>query len=289
MNPLSTALVNIRRSPYQALASVLLIFVTFLMAYSFTYLLFGANTVLRYFETRPQIIGFFQLDATTEDLAAAENSLKLKPYITETKVVSKEEALALYKAENQDDPLLLELVTADILPPSIEVSGNTIQDLAVIKSDLEDIATIDEVVYQEDIIQLVTEWTSTLRISGLIIVSMLALISFLTITVIIMMKATSKKTSVKIMRLLGATNWFVKAPFVVEGMLYGLMGSLLGWLVTYGLLLYLSPNISDFVGDIPVLPIPAILHLTLATSGTFLGSILGGLAASSAAGSFAKR
>lgn len=289
MNSLSTALVNIRRGPYQALASILLISVTFFMAYMFSFLLLGADKVLRYFESSPQIIGFFEISTPQEQIQTIENQIKLKPYVTDVKIVSKEQALEIYKKENQENPLLVELVTADILPASIEVSANSINDLAQINNDLKAAEGIDEVVYQEEILQSLSRWTNTLRTVGVGLIAIMGTISFLTITVITMMKAASKKGTITIMRLVGATKWYIRAPFVVEGMLYGFFGSVIGWSITFIALLYLTPHITSFLGEIPVFPIPVTFYLIQLTIGTLIGMLLGGSAASVAAGRFIKR
>lgn len=288
MNSLTTALVTIRRSPYQALASILLVTVTFFMAYAFSFLLLGADQVLRYFETRPQIIAFFELDASQEAISSLQQSMQGKTYVTDVKVVSKEEALELYKQENQEDPLLLELVTADILPASIEVSGSTIQDLAQIKADLESDPNVEEVIYQKDVIDSLNLWTNTLRSLGMGLIGVMALISFLTITVITMMKATGKKRAIQIMRMIGATPWYIRSPFILEGALYGIIGSVLGWLAAYAGLLYLTPWIKEFIGEISVFPVPWQFLATQVGVGTAIGLMLGGLAGSAAVGRLIK-
>jgi cell division transport system permease protein len=61
MSALTTALIGMRRSPYQSLAAILLVTLTFFVGYSFSLFSLGSELVLRYFETQPQVIGFFQL------------------------------------------------------------------------------------------------------------------------------------------------------------------------------------------------------------------------------------
>lgn len=289
MTPLSTALINIRRGPYQALASILLITVTFLMAYSFIFLLLGANKILQYFESSPQIIGFFEISTPPETISSVEQEIRAKPYVTDVKIVTKEQALEIYKNENKDNPLLVELVTSDILPASIEVSANTLPDLALINNDLSNMQGIDDVVYQEDILKSLSRWTQTLRYVGIGLISVMGLISFLTITVITMMKAASKKNAIQIMRLVGATKWYIKSPFILEGMLYGLFGSFMGWGTTLLLLLYLTPYITEFLGDIPLFPIPIAVYGIQLLIGSLIGVILGGTAAAAAVSRFIRK
>lgn len=289
MKALSTALVSIRRNPFQSLASIALITTTFFLAYVFSFMFYGGNKILHYFETNPQIIGFFQINTPIEKIHEIENTIKGKPYVTEVKIVSQEDALSIYKTENQENPLLLELVTADILPASIEVSSNTVTGLAQLNNDLESIPEIDDIIFQQDVIELLTTWTNAVRNVSTEIIVIMAVNSFLTITAITMLKVSLKKNTVTIMRLVGATKWYIKAPFIIEGMIYGLIGALLGWILSFIRILYLTPHITNFLGDIPLLPIPITFYLLQITIGVIIGMLFGGLAASLAAGRFIRR
>ena len=280
MRALVVALTTIRRSPYQALTSILMVSVTFFVAYSFSLLLLGAHAVLEHFETQPQIIAFFEVDAPENTITQAQETIKQKPYV---------EALKIYQESNKDQPLLLELVTAEILPASIEVSARDIKDLPTIKADLEAMPSIDEVDFQENVIAELSKWTTNLRTVGLAAVVVLAVISFLIITIIIAMKAASQKTAISIMRLIGATSGYIKGPFMLEGMVYGFSGAVVGWGAMYAALLYLSPWISDFLGDITLLPVPfEALGMQLGI-GVITGLILGGFAGLLAVGRFIRR
>lgn len=289
MKPLSAALVSIRRNPFQSLASIALISTTFFMAYVFSFMFYGGNKILHYFETNPQIIGFFQTNTPIEKIKEIENSIKEKPYVTEVKIVTQEDALSIYKNENQENPLLLELVTADILPASIEVSANTVTGLAQLNSDLDAVPEIDDIIFQKDIIELLSTWTGAVRNVGLEIIAIMAINSFLTITAITMLKVSLKKNTVTIMRLIGATKWYIKAPFIIEGMIYGVIGAIMGWIFSFIRILYLTPHITNFLGEIPLFPIPITFYLIQLGVGILIGILFGGLAASLAAGRFIRR
>jgi cell division transport system permease protein len=61
------------------------------------------------------------------------------------------------------------------------------------------------------------------------------------------------------MKLIGASNWFIRTPFLLEGMFYGAVGAIVGWGITYGILYFNSSTIAYFFGSIQVLPIAPIL------------------------------
>jgi cell division transport system permease protein len=289
MNSLSSALVTMRRSPYQSLASILILSFTFFVAYSFSLFLVGSEKVLQFFETRPQVIAFFEIETTNDQIKRVTNEVGEKDFVSGVEFVSKEEALGIYREENRDDPLLLELVTAQILPASLEVSGRSIEDLPRIRETLEDYEGIDEVILQQDIIDSLSGWTRSIRLVGVISVALLGLVSLLIMVIIIGMKVVTKRPAIKIMRLIGATRWFIKSPFVFEGVLYGLLSSLLGWVGSVIALLYLTPWLKDFLGSIPIFPVPLAFYAVQLSVGTVLGILLGAFAGAIAVGRMIKK
>jgi len=289
MSSFSTALTAMRRSPYQTLAAVIMVSLTCFVAYSFSLFIVGTEKILQYFETRPQVIAFFKLDASNEKIETLASSMKAKSYVEAVTLVSKQQALEMYKQDNKDDPLLLELVTADILPASIEVSGRSGTDLDQIKTDLEKGLGVDDVVFQKDVIDSLNIWTRSVRLIGIGSVVILGLTSFLIIMVIIGIKITAKKQAINIMRIIGATRWYIKSPFMVEGILYGLTGSIIGWMAMFSSLLYLTPWLQDFLGAIPLFPIPPAFLALQIGAGTILAMVIGVFAAMTASQRLIKR
>src|SRR5579872_3773244 len=126
----STMWNHIRRSPYQAMAAILIMMLTFLAVSVFTILVVGSSGVISYFESKPQVTAFFKDDATSSQIESLQNDLKATGKVSSIKFVSKDQALQIYRQQNKNDPLLLELVTADVLPASLEISSNNLADLA---------------------------------------------------------------------------------------------------------------------------------------------------------------
>lgn len=280
MKQFSAALTNIRRSPYQTLAVMILVSITFFVGYVFSLFLYGANNILGYFETRPQITAFFKIDADPALIQQLQKNMEAKPYVNTVTVISKEKALEIYQDDNKKDPLLLELVTADILPASIEVSGKDATNLDQIKNDLAAAPGVDEVVYQQDVIDQLQSWTRSIRYIGVGSVIVLGLTSLLLIIIVTGLKVVSKRKTIQIMRIIGASRWYVRAPFIYEGMLYGLFGSVIGWGGMYLGLLYATPWLQNFLGTVPLFPLPVQFFAVQAGIGTLIGLLLGALASS---------
>jgi len=268
---------HIRRSPFQALAAVAVLTVTLFIATVFSLTTFGSHQILNYFETRPQVTAFFQDSATDLDIKTLKSDLEAQEFVSQVKFISKQEALAIYQQQNRDDPLLLEMVTAEILPSSLEVSGISAQVLPQIAEVMSGRAGVEEVVYQKDIVESLKSWTNALKIAGLSLVIILLLTSVLIIMVIVGMKIAARRYEIEILNLLGASSWYIKNPFVIEGAAYGITSAIIAWGTAYIVLLYSTPFLTSFLGQVPLLPVPIGFMLLLLLFQMFLGSLIGAL------------
>lgn len=268
---------NIRRTPFQALAASMVMFLTFLALQVFVILAAGSQETLRYFESKPQVIAFFKEGTTDTDVSAIENALNEEARVTKTKFISKEEALEIYRDRNKNDPALLELVTANILPASLEISTQTPQDLQPIAQILRQEPVISEVIMPEDVVKTLTSFTKIIRAVGGTIVGFLLVFATLVILMIIGFKIRLKRTEIEIMRLLGASPNFIRTPFILEGMFYGIAGAFLTWVIVYGCLWYFEPFLQGYLGEVKMLPVNPLFMLALLGSSLVLALFVGGL------------
>jgi cell division transport system permease protein len=273
----TTAGKHLRRSPYQVLAAVLTLTLTFFAVSVFSLLMTGSYFILRFFEAAPQVIAFFEKGKDIDDLTqnAIHQRLEASGKLATFRYVSTREAEAIYKEKNKDDPLLLELVDYKILPPSIEISATEIASLPQLKDILESEPLVQDVVFYEDIVNTLSAWVRNLRLLGVGIITFLLLLSVLIITLIVGMKVKAKKMEIEILRLLGGSNWFIQGPFLIEGIFYGTIGALLGWLGAYILLLYTTPFLLTWLADMNLLPVSPLVMLGLLGFELVLGAFVG--------------
>ena len=274
---LKTTWTHIRRAPYQALAATLIMVLTFFVATIFVLTAAGSQTILNWFETRPQVTAFFEDKVTMEQVDILKAKLAQTGKIKEAKYVSKEEALAIYREQNKNDPLLLEMVTANILPASIEVSTTNISYLGEIAQILRQESGVEEVIFQEDVVRSLNNWTNVLRKIGIGLIATLGGVSLLIILVIIGMKVALRREEIEILQLIGGTAWYIRAPFIFEGIFYGVVGAILAWGISYLLLLYSTPFLVGFLAGIPILPVPFLFMLALLGAEILVGALIGTL------------
>ncbi|KKU03450.1 MAG: Cell division protein [Candidatus Amesbacteria bacterium GW2011_GWB1_47_26] len=268
---------RIRRSPYQALAAVSIMTMSLFLGSVFFLLAAGSQAVLTYFETRPQVNAFFKSDLvpTPQAVDLIKTNLQATNLVADVKYISKEEALKLYKELNKSDPLLLEAVTANMLPASIEVSAKNPADLKPIAELLKVQPDIDDVRFAEDIVSQLAKWTSSVRLIGFSLVGSHLIITFIIILLIISIKVANRRDEIVLHELLGATSGYISTPFVWEGIIYGVTGAFIAWGVSYLILLYSTPFLAGFLAGIPILPVSLWFMFSLLGGELLLGAVIG--------------
>ena len=278
----------LRRSPYQALAAIVAMSLTFFVTSLFIILLLGGQIVLNYIEQRPQVIAFFKDDVSEAKINEIANELKSTGLAKDIKYVSKEDALAIYRERFKNDPLLLQSVSSDFLPASIDVSVKRASDIQDITKIVKEKPEVEKVIAPEDLVEQLVKWTKTIRFGGLALISTLMVISFLIIIMVIGMRIALRREEIAIMNLVGATRWFIARPFLTEGAIYGVLGATVATILTYVLLLFYSPSIQEFLGPIQVFPLSPLFFVYLWVGEMLVAASVGVLGATIALARYLK-
>lgn len=278
MTKIKTTWTHVRRSPYQAFAAIFIMMQTFFVISLFTVVILGSARIISYFESMPQVAVFFRNEARQNEMDALRKKVESTGKASKIKFVSKQEALKIYREQNKDDPMLLELVTADVLPPSLEVSAFNIEDLSAISEMVKGSTIVSEIIYPKDVVSSLASWTSALRKIGAALIAVLALDSIFVMVIIIGIRISQKRKEIETVKLLGATNWYIRWPFIMEGIFYGTIGAIFGWALSSISLWYVSPLLMSFLKGIPIFSISPILLLELLGIEILLAIILGAFA-----------
>lgn len=272
---LSTVIKYMRRSPYQALSAALIMTLTFFVISVFSVLTILTVRMVDYFESRPQLTVFFNDGTERAQIESLMQKLGATGKTTKITYVSQEDALKIYKEQNKNDPILLDLVTADVLPASIEIQALEPIYLADLAKTVSGENSVNEVIYQKDIVDTLISWVKAFRIMGLSVIGVLVTVSFFVIVTIIGIKIAMRKEEIETMKLIGASNWFIRAPFLIEGMLYGMVGAFIGWSLCMVLLLWASPILGSFLNGIPIFPIEPLILIEILGLQVGIASLLG--------------
>lgn len=267
---------HIRRSPYQAAAAVMIMTLTLFVALSFFLITAASQKLLVYLEQKPQVIAFFNDTITSQDqVKDLEQKLLETDKTAQVKFVSKDEALAIYKERNKNDPLLLELVSASTLPTSLEVSAKTVSDLPALYDLLKGAPNVEEISYQRDVVNSLIGVVDNVRKFGAGLVLFLMVTSLFTILTIIGMKIALRKDEIEVERLVGAGAWYIRAPFLFEGLFYGVVGAVVSWSVIYAILYFSTPHLLPYLSGLSLLPLSPIFMLEVLAGGLLVGTAVG--------------
>ncbi|OGY08698.1 MAG: hypothetical protein A2782_04235 [Candidatus Blackburnbacteria bacterium RIFCSPHIGHO2_01_FULL_43_15b] len=276
---INTAAKHIRRAPYQALTAVLIMTLTFFVATLLIVLAYSTSTLLKHYETSPQVIAYLKSNATTEQITTLQRSLESDTRVKKVSFVTREQAMEIYKQATAGNPLLSQYISPNVFPASLEFSIKNLNFAQGLIDEVTKELAIDEVAFTASlgssqnlpkVVERLTRISNYIRIGGAASLSFLLLSSLLVLLVIIGMRISSRRDEIEILQLIGATPGFIRWPFILEGLFYSTAGALLGWILGFLAVLYASPALSSFFADIPFLPtdVPALLAL--------LGIILGG-------------
>lgn len=274
-----------RRSPYQTIAAVVIMFISFFVAAVYFLSSMTAQRVLTELSSRPQVIVFIKDEAKTEDVETFKRSIADNFKLKNLKYLSKDDALNRYKEQNKSDQLLLELVNAQILPASLEISAVNASDLEKIYNLAKKNPVVGDAVYQKEEIKDLLTWVESIRISGLVLVGVLVLESLLVLLIVFALKITLRKDEIEVLKLVGGSSWQARGPFILEGILYGFSSGVLSFIFSYlfvavwhinplGVIPALANFALPFALTLPNMLIWGVVQIMAAVAIGFIGSYL---------------
>jgi cell division transport system permease protein len=232
------ALLSFRRAPLLSILSVTAI------AFSlFTLGLFGLVAVnlrqaLLGLEERVEIVAYILRGTASEAIAVASQDISAFPEVQDVNYVSEDVALQRARAELVEFRDAYRDLQVNPLPASLEVRlKKGYRDAATVErvaQRLKGFGFIDDVRFGREWIQKLDHLRNLTGLVGLLIGLAFAAVAVVIIGVTIRLTILQRAREISIMRLVGATNWFIRGPFLLEGALKGLLGGLLSLVLCYG-------------------------------------------------------
>ncbi len=213
-----------------------------------------SETVVLNLENKVDISVYFRPDIKEETIFEIKNNLLQLPEVKEVVYVSKEEALEKFKERHKDDEVImqsLEEIKENPLAPLLNIKAKQASSYEQISQFLEGDSfkpVIDKINFKQNknIIDKINKVVYGIRkgvlIIGLTLATIVVLITFNAIRLTIY----SLKEEISIMKLVGASNWFIRGPFIVEGIIYGLLSFGVATAIFYAVLYFISPSVERF-------------------------------------------
>ncbi len=214
----------------------------------------GLLASLQFVEQRVEVVADLADGTTTAQVAAISGRLQAMPEVREVVYVTKAEALARYReqrqAQGQED--LTEYLDSNPLPASLEVSLREAEDYAAVTEALTLEPRVDKVKNIADTAERLVTLTNLLRTAGVALLAIIGAIVLFIVINTIRLAVLGRAEEIEVMRLVGASDAFIRWPFVFEGAMVGLLGAVVTLAVLVGAAEPLSAFMFDFFEILPI-------------------------------------
>ena len=251
---ITSGFLTFKRNAWLSVATVMVLSLVLFVLGGLVFIGALADAALRSVESKIDISVYFVPDAQEQQIMAVKNELEALPDVKEVVYISREEALARFRETHKDDTLIasaLEELGDNPLQASINIRAvdptryGAISDFLAQKS----YPAVEKINYFENqvVIDRLSSITSAVRGSGAVLALFLAFVAVLVAFNTIRLAIYTMREEIGIMRLVGATAWFIRGPFLISGFLYGLVAALAVTAVFFPLTWLASPKLAVLV------------------------------------------
>lgn len=263
---------NIRRSPLMSIASVTTVLVLTLILGYFTTVMLNLEALANSLLEEVQVVAYLDDGANR---VAIEQQLRRIPEVTGTHFVSKETALKKL-VERMQGRIEVSDLTRNPLPDSFEIAVVDANSLELVATRVRRIAGVASVKYGEEIARRMLNFNAMVRSIGTVILALLFLSTVLIVSNTIRLTVFARRKEIEIMQMVGAAEWFIRWPFILEGIVQGLTGSSIAAALVATSYSMVVPKLVETVAFLPVLPAEQLLP-QLVPALIFLGGFVGAL------------
>jgi cell division transport system permease protein len=178
---------------------------------------------------RIEVSIFLTDDVTDAQRTSLQAALQRNPLVKELKYENKQQAYDRFQEIWSGSPELISAIKADALPESFRVKLKDPETYDKLAAQLKNQAGIETIIDQRQLLEKVFAVFGSIQKLALVIAAAMAIAALLLVANTIQVAAYSKRREVAVMKLVGASNWFIQAPFVLEAMAAGIVGSLIAF------------------------------------------------------------
>ena len=257
------SVVNFRRNWVMSLGAVITIYLSLLLVGLSLALGFVVTQVVESVEDKVTIQVFLKDGAANEDIEELQQWLVSDPLVGAVNYTSKEEALEKFKEQMSSSPEIIEQLESNPLPASLDVELKDPRDVQAMADKIlanELFLAVadrpdnppDSLKYGQQIVDKLFSFTRVLRYIMIAFMVMLGVVSLIFINNTIRLAIYARRKEIGIMRLVGASNWFIRTPFLLEGVFQALVGAVLAILTMVGLQAAIMPRLGEALPFLPV-------------------------------------
>lgn len=201
-----------------------------------------SETAKKQFDT----IQVYLLDSTTYEQAAAMLSeLSGTDGVQEASYQSNQEAMAKWRLKWGDNAYLLDGLENNPLPNSIIIKVTKLEAADAVVSKVKTYDGIEDIKYYKDTVDQLMKVTRFIQFAAMIVIVFLVIVSVVVVSNTIKLTVLAREREISIMKYVGATNWFIRGPFLVEGILIGILSAL----ISAGIISFVYYKITELIGQ----------------------------------------
>lgn len=201
-----------------------------------------SETAKKQFDT----IQVYLLDTTTyEEATAMLSDLEKTEGVKEAAYLSNEEAMSKWRTKWGDNAYLLDGLDRNPLPNSLLIKVTKLEAADTVVAKVKTFQGIEDIKYYKDTVDQLMKITRFIQIGATIVILFLVIISVVVVSNTIKLTVLAREREISIMKYVGATNWFIRGPFLIEGILIGILSAL----ISVGVISLLYYKISELIGQ----------------------------------------
>jgi cell division transport system permease protein len=275
----SRALANVRQNVFVNAVTIGTISLALLIVSLFLLVFVNLENAAENWSERVQVTVYFDHELTVQELAAFRGRINAIPGTAKIGYVSRDEALKRFKGRLRGQETLLEGVRPEVLPPSIEIalkrSSRDTRNVEAYVTTLKRIPGISEVQYGEEWVRRFNTFLNFMRMLGALLGGFLVVAVLFIVSNTIKLTIYARRDELEVMSLVGATRFFIKAPFLIEGIIQGGAGALIAIGLLLGLYEGFLHNAGSFLTFNPTTSGLAFLPLEYVAGILLAGIVLG--------------
>lgn len=273
------ALTNVRQNVFVNVVTIGTISLALLIVSLFLLVFVNMENAAENWSERVQVTVYFDHELTAQEQAAFRSRIGALPGAARVGYVSRDEALKRFKNRLRGQETLLEGVRPEILPTSLEItlkrSSRETQAVEAFVGALKQIPGISEIQYGEEWVRRFNTFLNYMRLLGALLGAFLIVAVIFIVSNTIKLTIYARREELEVMALVGATRFFIKAPFLIEGIIQGGAGALLAMTLLFGLYELFLHNAGSFLTFNPVTSGLAFLPLEYVAAILLSGIVLG--------------
>ncbi|WP_049766020.1 permease-like cell division protein FtsX [Thermoanaerobacter mathranii] len=272
---------NLARNRLMTIASITSVMAAMLILGLVVVIILNVNSLTYQVESQLELKAFLKDNISKEQVTQIGNDIKSIEGVTSVVFESKEEALRKFKQQLGDKSYLAEgLENDNPLPQSYIIKVKDANLMKDISTKIKQINGVEKVSYGQDVVDKLLGIIKIIRIVGLSIILILFIISIVIISNTIKLGVFARRREINIMKYIGATDWFIRWPFLIEGVILGLIGALLSVIIlvlAYGYVLDVMNNKLIMFQLLPLEKIVGGILLYFSMIGAIIGALGSGL------------